>query len=52
MPQTLTHIERVLKAEVLKNVDPGLPSKRIPLSDQCRILHTDIRERWVSASLR
>jgi hypothetical protein len=43
MHPPLTHIERILKAEALKNDDPELPQERIPLRDQRRILATDIR---------
>jgi hypothetical protein len=43
MERPLNHIEQVLKRESMKN-DPGSPSEQIPLSDQHRILHTDIRE--------
>lgn len=44
MDRKLTHIEQVLRAEALKSVDLGLPTRRIPLSDQQQILRTDIRE--------
>lgn len=44
MQRMLTHIERVLNAEALKNVDSGRPQEQVPLSDQRRILNTDIRE--------
>jgi hypothetical protein len=44
MHRILSHIEQVLQAETLKKDIPGSPSKRIPLTDQRRILDTDIRE--------
>ena len=43
MERILSHIEQVLKRESMKK-DPGSPPEEIPLSDQRRILRTDIRE--------
>ena len=44
MKKLMSHIEQVLQAEALKNADPGRPQEQIPLTDQRRILDTDIRE--------
>jgi hypothetical protein len=43
MERISSHIEQVLKRESMKN-ETGSPQKQIPLTDQQRILSTDIRE--------
>lgn len=43
MERPLSHIEQVLLRESMKS-DPGSPPERIPLSDQARILRTNIWE--------